>query len=261
MKININGIEMAYEILGQTGYPLVLIHGFGLNRTIWLEMASKYLRNFRVILPDMRGHGESEVPQAAYPMPSMAQDLAHLLDFLGMNKAVICGHSMGGYVTLAFAAKYPERLAGMGLITTRSNADSEEKRQGRYQMVEEVYKRGSIAAAESLAPRLTDDEKIIRVAHDMIAETSPDGIVGALMGMAERSDRTGLLATIEVPALVVAGEKDQIINLDKAEEMADALPNGKFLALSDAGHMPMMETPEALGEGLNGLIRQVKDMD
>jgi 3-oxoadipate enol-lactonase len=259
MKVSLNGIELGYEILGQAGYPLILIHGFAMDRTIWLGMSLKYLRDHRVILPDMRGHGESDAPQCAYPMTSMAEDLAHLLDFLRINKAVVCGHSMGGYVTLAFAEEFPERLAGMGLITTRARADSEKQRDGRYQMVEEVRKRGSIAVAESLAPRLTYNDEIVHEAHKLIAKTSPEGIIGALKGMAERSDRTNLLPVIEVPSLVVAGEKDQIINFDDARRMVEALPLVEFLPLSGAGHMPMMESPAALGEGLNHLVARVEE--
>jgi len=258
MKADVNGIELAYDILGQVGYPLVLIHGFALDHTIWLEMASKHLRDHRVILPNMRGHGESDAPKGAYPMTLMAQDLTRLLDFLGINKAVVCGHSMGGYVALAFAEIFPERIAGIGLITTHANADTDEKREGRYQSVEEVRKRGSVAVAESLAPRLTHDEGIINQIHEMIVNTSPQGIIGALQGMAERPERTDLLAEIDVPSLVVAGEEDQIIDIDDARGMADALPHGEFLPISGAGHMPMIETPAELGEGLNQLINRVK---
>lgn len=258
MKVEVNGIELAYEILGQTGHPLVLIHGFGLDHTIWMDMASKYLRNQRVILPDVRGHGGSEAPAGVYRMSLLAKDIVHLLEYLGINKASICGHSMGGYIALAFAEKYPERLAGLGLITSRSNADSEEKREGRYRMAELVQKRGAVALAESLSPRLTAGETLIQETRHLIAKTAPTGIVGALQGMAERPDRTELLSRISVPALVVAGEDDQIINLEEAGKMAQLLPKGKLFNLSGAGHLPMKETPAALAEGLNDLVKRVK---
>jgi len=261
MKVEVNGIELAYDILGQTGHPLVLIHGFGLDHTIWMDMASKYLRNHRVILPDVRGHGSSDAPEGVYKMSLLAKDIAHLLEYLGINKASICGHSMGGYITLAFAENYPERLAGLGLISSRSNSDSKEKKEGRYQMVEAVQKRGSIALAESLSPRLTDNETLIRKAYDLIVQTPPLGIIGASKGMAERPDRTSLLSRITVPALVVAGKDDQIIDLDDARKMAHVLPRGKFLAISGVGHMPMTEAPAALAKGLNNLISRVKGMN
>ncbi len=259
MKIIVNGIKLAYDTLGEKGYPLVLIHGFALDHTIWLEMASKHLRDHRVILPDMRGHGESDAPKGAYSMALMAQDLAHLLDVLEINKAVVCGHSMGGYVALAFAAHYPARLGGMGLITTRAKADTDEKREGRYQLVEEVHQRGSIAVAETLASRLTYDEDIITQTQEMIVNTSSQGVINALQGMAERPNRTDLLPNIGIPSLVVAGKNDQIIDQAEAKAMADALPFGEFLSIPGAGHMPMIEKPAILGEGLNNLVRRVKD--
>lgn len=260
MKTTINGIELGYEILGQTGQPIVLIHGFGLDRSIWRDVASRYLANHRVILPDVRGHGESEAPKGVYSMTVLAKDIKHLLEFLGVSKAIICGHSMGGYIALAFAENVPERLAGLGLITTRAKPDSEEGRAGRYEMVEKVKEDGSKVLAQSLAPKLSQDEAIVYRMKEMIAQTPANGIIGALKGMAERPDRRDLLPKIKVPALVVAGEADQIINLQDAEQMARALPRGEFLAIKGAGHMPMLETKSELGQGLLSLIHRMTEL-
>lgn len=260
MKTTINGIELGYEILGQTGQPIVLIHGFGLDRSIWRDVASRYLANHRVILPDVRGHGESEAPKGVYSMTVLAKDIKHLLEFLGVSKAIICGHSMGGYIALAFAENVPERLAGLGLITTRAKPDSEEGRAGRYEMVEKVKEDGSKVLAQSLAPKLSQDEAIVSRMKEMIAQTPANGIIGALKGMAERPDRRDLLPKIKVPALVVAGEADQIINLQDAEQMARALPRGEFLSIEGAGHMPMLETKSELGQGLLSLIHRMTEL-
>jgi 3-oxoadipate enol-lactonase len=258
MKASINGIKFGYEILGQGGVPVVLIHGFGLNRKIWIPMAAEYLCNHKVILPDLRGHGESDAPEGPSSMSTLAEDLVNLLAYLGIKQALVCGHSMGGYVTLAFASQYPQWLSGMGLITTRAEADTEEGRAGRYQMVEKVQKQGAAPLADSLAPHLTKNEDLVREMHAMLVEASPAGIISALEGMAARPDRSKLLPEIAVPALVVAGVQDQIIDLGDAKDMADALPDGSFLAIPDAGHLPMLESPEALGKGLLTLIHQVE---
>ncbi len=247
MIANINGINIGYDQLGQGDVPLVWIHGFGLDRTIWHEMAGRCLTDYRVVLPDVRGHGESDAPEGAYPMALLAEDLAGLLDHLGIEQAVVCGHSMGGYIALAFAARFPERLAGIGLITTRAEADSPEKRAGRYDLVEAVRARGSVALAETLAPRLSRDPKWVKTAQDLIAATPPQGIIGAALGMAERPDRIDLLNSLDVPALVVAGEEDQIISVEEARGMAARLPQGRFAVIKDAGHLPMLESPESLG--------------
>lgn len=257
MKIEINGIRMGYQVIGGTGLPIVLIHGFGLNRSIWKELVNEYLNGYHVILPDIRGHGESEATEGVYSMAGLAEDIVALLDLLNVEKAIICGHSMGGYIALAFAQKYPERLAGLGLITTHAAADSAEKRGDRYQMVEDVRKAGAFVLAESLAPKLTMDEAIIKKMYQILSETDPVGIIGVLRGMAERPARMDLLPEIDVPALVVAGSEDQIIEIDVARKMAESLPQGKFMLIEGAGHMPMIETPGILGEGLIWLFSQV----
>ena len=261
MKANINGIQFGYEVFGQGGAPIVLIHGFGLNRKIWIPMAAEHLSSHKVILPDLRGHGESDVFEGTSLMSTLAEDLVNLLEYMGVKKAIVCGHSMGGYVTLAFARHYPQRLSGMGLITTRAEADTEEGRAGRYEMVEKVQKQGAAPLADSLAPRLTKDESLVREMRAMLAEASPAGIISALKGMAARPDRSNMLPEIAVPALVVAGVQDQIIDLGDAKEMADALPDGSFLPIPEVGHLPMLESPEALGKGLLTLIRRVEALE
>jgi pimeloyl-ACP methyl ester carboxylesterase len=258
MKAKINQINFGYEIHGKKGVPLVLIHGFGLNRKIWLPMVAKYLKNQLVILPDLRGHGESDAPDGPYPMSLLAEDIVNLIEFLEIEKAILCGHSMGGYITLAYADQYPRRMSGMGLITTRAEADTEAGRAGRYEMMEAVKKKGAEPLADSLGPLLTGDKNLVQEMRTMLAETSPAGIIGALEGMAARPDRTDLLPEINVPALVVAGAKDQIIDLESAKQMVDAMPDGAFLSIPDAGHLPMLETAEALGEGLLALVRRVE---
>lgn len=261
MKATINGIQFGYEILGQQGLPIVLIHGFGLNRKIWIPVVSEYLRNHTVILPDVRGHGESEAPEGPYTMTLLAEDMVNLMAYLGYERALICGHSMGGYITLAFADVFPQRMSGMGLITTRAEADTEEGREGRHESIEAVKKKGPIALAESLAPRLTQDEDLICDMRAMLAETDPAGIIGSQKGMAERPDCRHLLPEITVPSLVVAGGEDQIIDLQSAKNMADALPDGDFVSIPEAGHLPMLETTAELGKALLALIRRVEALD
>ena len=249
---------LAYDVLGSQKPPIMLLHGYGLNRSIWQDLASDHLGDQQVIMPDVRGHGESDVPPGPYLMSSLAEDLALLLDFLGLSKAIICGHSMGGYIALAFAQHYPQKLAGLALITTNAKADSKEKRAGRYALINQIKDQGPIAVAESLAPRLSQDPAVISISHGLICQTDPRGLIGAAEGMAERPERMGLLAAIRVPALVVAGEDDQITNLADAKLMAESLMHGIFLQISNAGHMPMLEAADELGKGLRSFIESVQ---
>lgn len=257
MKIKINGVQLGYEFWGKVAPPIVFLHGFGLDRSIWHDLVRKHLGDQQVLLFDLRGHGKSDVPEGPYSMSLLAEDVAQCLDALGVTKAVVCGHSMGGYITLAFAAQHPEMLAGLGLITTNAQADPDEKRSGRYALIEQVRARGAIAVAESLAPRLSYDENVINLSYRLILNTDPEGLIGALKGMAERPDRRALLPKISVPALVVAGEEDQITSLSDATAMANALPKGHILPLPGVGHMPMVEAVAELSQGLQSLIDKI----
>ena len=259
MKYRINEITLACDQLGESGLPLVLIHGFGLNRSIWSGMASAYLPDCRLILPDVRGHGESDAPEGPYPMDLLADDLAGLLDHLGVTKAVVCGHSMGGYIALAFAARYPERLAALGLITSRTNADSPEARAGRHHLAEAVREKGASVLADSLAPRLSRDPAVIALARDQILRMAPTGIIGAALGMAERPDRAAFLKGLARPVLIAAGENDQIVPLTAAKKMAEGLQQGTFHEIPAAGHMPMIEQPAILGQVLRDFLRRSAD--
>jgi 3-oxoadipate enol-lactonase len=254
MKTQINGVNLGYEMIGEGKLPVVLIHGFGLNRSIWLDMVRDDLQDYKVILPDVRGHGESDASEGAYPMSLLADDLVGLLDHLRIEKAVVCGHSMGGYIALAFADRYPDRLAGLGLITSRSGADSEEKRQGRFQLVEEVRARGSVVLAESLAFKITRDPVLQQFIYDLILTTNPLGIIGAALGMAERPDRADMLRHLDRPVLITAGVEDQIVPLEEAGKIADLLVRGTFTEIPCAGHLPMMETPVILSEVVKGWL-------
>lgn len=264
MRIANNDFKLGYDLFRsevsirhQQTPPIVLIHGFGLDRSVWHPFVSEHLSDFMVILPDMRGHGESDAPQGPYQMDLMADDLTELLDTLDVDQAIVCGHSMGGYVCLALASQYPDRLAGLGLITTNADADNEDKRAGRYALIEEIKTYGAVAVADNLAPRLSNDPAVVKQSHYLISRTEPAGLIGALEGMAQRPDRAALLPEINVPALVVAGEDDQITIFEDAKSMAKSLPQGQFLGLQGAGHMPMVETPAALGKGLHALIQRV----
>ena len=230
-----------------------------MDRSIWEALVESQLGDQQVILPDMRGHGESDAPEGIYSMSLMAADLASLLDALGVEKAIVCGHSMGGYASLAFAEHYPQRLAGLGLITTSAMADQEDKRAGRFALIDQVWERGAVAVAESLAPRLSNSPSVVQQLQHLISSAASQGLIGALAGMAERPDRTVILPQVNVPALVVAGEADQITDFASARAMADALPQGEFLAIADVGHMPMIEATAELGKGLRSLVARVTD--
>jgi len=243
-----DAVKLHYSEAGQ-GTPVVFLHGFPLSSAIW-QPQLKLSDQYRVITPDLRGHGRSPAPEGIYEMDLLARDVLWLLDALRIQTAIIMGHSMGGYVTLALWKLAPERFLGMGLIASQAGADTQEARQKRFALAEKVSAEGAKAVVDAMLGRLfapdieTDDPAIESVREVMLASPT-SGIVGSLEGMAARRDSVATLPEINVPALILTGDKDQIIPLTKADEMLAGLPNATLAIVEDAGHMPMLERPDA----------------
>ena len=216
--ITVNGINLAYTRLGK-GTPLVLIHGFPLDHTSWNEAASLLQNEFDVILPDLRGFGQSTTVETQYTVSDMADDLAGLLDALGIEKAAIAGHSMGGYVALAFAKKYPQRVSGLGLVSSQTAADAPERKEGRYKTAADVAEKGVSVVAEAMTPKLSADASVQAVVRGVIEKQSKSGVIGALKAMAEREDFMPYLSSVKFPVVLIHGDADVLIPIDRAKEV------------------------------------------
>ncbi|RME87096.1 MAG: alpha/beta fold hydrolase [Anaerolineae bacterium] len=247
--VNVNGITLAYERRGR-GAPLVLLHGFPLDHTIWDEVAPLLEGRADVILPDLRGHGASEAPESSYSIDDMADDVTALLDHLGVERATVVGHSMGGYVALAFAQRHLDRLAGLGLVATHAAADSPERRAAREAQMKEVAEKGVAPLAEGMSAKLTRDPALAARLRNLILKTKPAGVIGALRAMAGRPDRREFLPSVDVPAVVVIGLDDAILPPELGREMASLLPQARLFEIAGVGHMPMMEAPRQVAEAL-----------
>lgn len=251
-KIDVNGIQLAYARRGK-GTPLVLVHGFPLDHQLWDELVPLLEDSFDLILPDLRGFGASSTVDSFYAMEDYASDLAGLLDELGIQKTAIAGHSMGGYVALAFARLFPERVHGLGLISSQVLADSEERKQGRYKSAAEVAEHGISSVVETMTPKFTSDARLQAFARESMEKQQPAAYISALKAMAERVDSTLLLSAFNFPIVVVHGDADSLIPIDRAREVKAALPQAHLVEISGAGHMPMMEAKEETAEALKHL--------
>ncbi len=254
-------INLHYSETGQ-GLPLILLHGFPLNSTIWNEQARALGDHCRTIAPDLRGHGQSAVPETTYEMDSMADDVFRLMDTLGIHRATIIGHSMGGYVTLAAWQRDPSRFEALGLIGAHAWADSDEQRKNRADQVDRVFVEGSAAIAEIMMPRLfapnvDQTESFIEQTRLIMLATKPMGIIGSLRGMAARPDLSAMLPKISVPVLIIVGDSDQIVPMQRAEAMASALPNAVLATIENAGHMPMLEQPQATALAIRNFLAEI----
>jgi pimeloyl-ACP methyl ester carboxylesterase len=220
---------------------------------MWVEQQRALGSSYRVIAPDLRGHGQSDAPKGTYTMDEMADDVVELLDHLGAREPVVLGGlSMGGYVALSLVLRYPKRVAGLMLIDTRAAADTAEAAKVREETARQVLREGNgRAIIETMVPRLfcnTTLEKHPQRVEAMLAvmeKTRAQGIAGALRGMAIRPDRRGDLSRIKVPSLVMVGEHDIISPVGEARELAAAIPGGRLEVIASAGHLAPYENPSA----------------
>ena len=247
--VAVNGINLAYTRLGK-GTPLVLVHGFPLDSSSWNELIPYLKDHFDLILPDLRGFGKSTTVETPYTLSDMADDLAGLLDDLGVEKTALAGHSMGGYISLAFAKKYPQRVSGLGLIASQAAADAPEGKERRYKNASDVAEKGVGVVVDAMTPKLSADVRVQEFVRGVIERQSKQAVIGALKAMAEREDAMPILSSFNFPLVLIHGDADQLIPIERAKEIKSANPSATLLELKGAGHMPMMEFARQTADGL-----------
>lgn len=258
--------ELAYIDRG-SGLPVLLVHGFPLDHTMWSDQIEALRVRARVIAPDLRGFGRSPLrnvdPERGISMEQYADDLAELLDVIGLDaprRIVIAGFSMGGYIAWQFVRKHRQRLLALVQCDTRAVADSEEGRAGRIKMAENVGDWGAARVAQMMGPKLiaprTYETKpgVVAAVRKVVEGTSPAAIAAAQRGMAARPDVTAMLPTINLPTLIVVGSDDAISPPAEMRTIADAIPNAKFAVIPNSGHMTTMENPTAFNAVLIDFI-------
>ncbi|HKV34919.1 MAG TPA: alpha/beta fold hydrolase [Pyrinomonadaceae bacterium] len=259
--IRVDDIQLAYTDAG-LGLPVVLLHGYPFNRTLWNEQVSALSNSYRVITPDLRGHGESDASPGAATMNRMAQDVAALLDHLEIHRAVVGGLSMGGYVALAFYKQFPSRVRALVLADTRAQADTEEGKVTRHQQAEKALAEGMAGIADSMLPKLLTPDtvskrpEVVKRMRDMMLKTKPEGAASALLGMAERDDQTALLSQISCPALILVGQEDQITPMKDSEKMHREIAGSRLVVIENAAHVSNLERTEQFNEELTRFLKQ-----
>jgi 3-oxoadipate enol-lactonase len=252
------GIELAYDDAG-AGVPLLLIHGWPHDRTLWAGQVRGLRTHARCIAPDLRGFGGSTVA-APFTIDQYADDLAALLDVLDVERAVVCGLSMGGYIAFSMLRRHPGRVRALVLADTRAAADTEEGRAKRRELIALVEEQGVEAlAARQLQPTLgssTFEQKpeLVEVVRRMMASAPAAGAIGALRAMAARDDSTALLSTIDLPTLVVGGAEDTITPPAELASLAAAIPRSRFELLEASGHVCPTERPAAFNHVLREFL-------
>jgi len=228
------------------GTPLVLLHGYPFNHTMWEKAVAKFEADRRFLAPDLRGFGV-ELGSAEPSLELMADDVAQQLP----GEAVVIGFSMGGYVALALAEKHPELVAGLALINSQTAADTEEARQGRRAMIEKVRKEGMRAATDAAIPKLFANprEELSRYALKGAERAGVAGITWALEAMARRPDRTQVLRQLGKPILILHSTEDKFIPVARARELATLL-KAKYVEIEGAGHCTPLEGPDKVAAAI-----------
>jgi len=259
-------MHLAYADVGP-GPAVVLLHGFPLSKAMWQEQLSGIGSTYRVIAPDLRGHGESPAPEGVYTMDEMADDVIELLETLHITEPIVLGGlSMGGYVALSLVARHPRRVRALMLMDTRAGADTPDAAQGREATARAVLEADKAtpvvnAMLPKLFSKLTLEKRPERVEpmRTVMEQTTPRGIAGALRGMAKRPDRRADLAGISVPTLVLVGEEDVITPPAEAKALADAIPNARLEVVPHAGHMAPYENPAVANAVILRFLKSLED--
>jgi pimeloyl-ACP methyl ester carboxylesterase len=254
--IQLNGIELALVDEG-SGPVVLLLHAFPLDHRIWDAQIEALAASHRVLAPDLRGFGESEVTGGRVGMSQFAADLAALLDTLGVSAPVaLAGLSMGGYVALAFWQAYAHRLHALVLCDTRAAADPPEVAAGRLTSADRVLAEGPEFLAQSMLPRLLASktvqqrpEIVASIRENMLGQ-DPRGIAAAARGMAVRPDMTAALGRIRCPTLVIVGSEDAASPAAEMRTIADAIPAARFVEIADAGHLCSVEQPNRVSRAM-----------
>jgi 3-oxoadipate enol-lactonase len=259
-RIRSGDAEIAYEALGD-GPPLVLLHPFPAHHGFWLPAAQALLSRYRIILPDLRAHGESEAGEGPATMEKHANDIVRVLDDAGLGRAVFFGDSNGANILYEKSRRLLGRVAGHALCFKRPQADTPEARANRLKSAQEVLDRGTEWFVDLMIPKLmgqTTQERrpdLVEQARRMTLKMSPQDIAQVQQGMGDRPDSTPTLKTIDVPTLLVMGAEDTLATIADGELMRQHIPNSRLSVIPKVGHYAPWEDPEGAGK----LLRQFVD--
>ncbi|MFI5142521.1 MAG: alpha/beta fold hydrolase [Thermoanaerobaculales bacterium] len=261
MRVELKGVTLEVEDHGE-GVPVVLLHGFPLSSEAWTPIRTALEQVARVITPDLRGFGGSDAPEDGYDLDTLAGDVVALADRLGLARFVLGGHSMGGYIALRVAANHRDRLAGLVLIDTRAEADSPEAREKRNAAIARIERGETAAYLDEFVPNLVGPTTRAR-APRFVADLRDIGggvpahvLAGCLAGMRDRPDSSALLASLDIPALVLVGAEDALTPPECAQAMAAKLPLAEMVVVPLAGHTPSVERPIPTAEVLMAFLRK-----
>ena len=261
-RVTSDGAEICFDVAG-SGPPVVLLHPFPVNHEFWLPVSEFLSTRYRLIMPDLRGHGESGLGDGPATMAKHAGDIARVMTAAGTDRAVMVGVSIGGYVLFEFWRRFRERVSALVLSNTKSGADSPEARAGRLQAADDVLKRGAEPFFESMLSKVLGDTTrrsrpdLVEGALRMMRKMSPEDVAAVQRGMAERPDSIATAKPIDVPTLIITGDEDTATGVPEAEIMKQSIRGSEMKVVAKAGHYAAWEQPQEVGPMLRKFLDSV----
>ena len=255
MELMLSGRRLAFDVGEGHGVPLVFLHAFPFDRRFFADAAQRLSARARTVVPDLRGFGASDLG-GAFALTDLADDVAAVLDQLGIERAVVAGISMGGYVALAFADRHPQRLLGLVLCDTKAGPDTAEARSARGEAIALVRSEGVAAYVDKQLPRLlaASAPAALQAHVRALAAQRPDAVVAGLEALRDRPDRRPELARIRCPTLVVVGAEDVLTPPAEAAAMTTAITNAVLIELPGVGHLANLEAPLEFAQAVAGFV-------
>ncbi|MFN8178836.1 MAG: alpha/beta fold hydrolase [bacterium] len=254
------GVTVYAALEGEGNEPLVLIHGFPFDHTMWEPQIRALRRDAKILAPDLLGLGRSELPAPLLSLDDYADDILAWMDEAGIHRATIAGLSMGGYIAFALWRRARERVAALALLDTKAEADAEDGKRARLETRKAIGSRGMSEIVEGMLEKALGKTtrrarlEVVEKVRRMILATSPEGAMAAVDAMRERPDSVQDLAGIDVPAVVLVGEDDELTPPSFARTMAERIPNAKLVTIPGAGHVSSLEAPDKVTAVLRELL-------
>jgi 3-oxoadipate enol-lactonase len=263
MQHAINGVKLHWRESGAGDDVVLFIHGFPFRSTMWGPQLEAAPEGWRFIAPDLRGFGSSDAGSEPFSIDLFADDVIALLDHLNIEQVVVCGLSMGGYVALSIAERYPHRMRAIVLVATRAGADSPDARKSRYELAARARAQGSIVVVEAMLPKLVSGAtqlhrpEVADFVRVMMQTTNAEVMARALEAMATRSDYRDKLHLINVSAMVVRGDQDDIITREEMDVLARQVRGAKYEMIPNVAHLPNLEAPDVFNKTLDSFLNSL----
>ena len=256
----IRGIDLYYEEQGK-GTPIVFVHGHPFNHTMWKYQVPRFSQKYRLIMPDLRGYGRTDITPGRVMLDEMALDILHLLDALQIRQAIFCGLSMGGQIVLDFYRLFPEKVKALVIVDSDARGETAETHRQRLQKAETILEDGMKKHTDDtihqyIAPASMANKPVYTHLYEMMSTTHAEGAAAAHRGRAERRDHLSILPAIKIPCLIVVGEEDFFTPLPIARLMSDSIPGAQLAVINGAGHLPNMEAPDAFNDTLYDFLKK-----